>query len=175
MNICRELSHIVLFQYCSHSDSRPVKQWKIWIMFKNLTFHHYSRHFWGPLFGFRKRYNHENNENIWWKVLIFIIFHKLPQIIIFCCRYDTSKTVKIMKIWLKKLFFHNFSQATSDWHFLGSLFDFRKRYKHENNKDMFKTFHRLLQTVTFWGRYLASKSVKTMKRMKIWLNETHFS
>ena len=118
MNISRELSHIVLFKYCSHSDSRPLKQWKIWIMFKNLTFHHYSRHFWGPLFGFRKRYNHENNENIWWKALIFIIFHRVPQIITFCGRYVTSKTVKIMKIWLKNSFFiifHKLRQTGTFW------------------------------------------------------------
>ena len=55
----------------------------------------------------------------------------------------------------------------SDCHFWGSWFSFRNRKKHEKNKNMVKnahfiTFHRLHQTVTFWGRYLASENVKIM-------------
>ena len=34
---------------------------------------------------------------------------------------------------VKNAHFYHFSQATSDCHFLWSLFSFRKRYKHEKN------------------------------------------
>ena len=66
---------------------------------------------------------------------------------------------------------HKLSQTVT---FLGSLFSFRKRKNHENNENMVKrnsffiTFHKLCQTVTFWGRYLASETVKNMKRIKTW-------
>ena len=74
----------------------------------------------------------------------------------------------------KNAHFYHFSQAKSDCHFLGSLFSFRKRKNHENNENMvtckrnsfFITSHKLCQTVTFWGRYLASETLKNMKKVK---------
>ena len=39
---------------------------------------------------------------------------------------------------------------------------------------IFISFHKLRQTVPFWGRYLASEIVKNMKIMKIWLGKPLF-
>ena len=99
------------------------------------------------------------------------------------CRFEVvfsfiSENVKMMKIIIevKNIHFYHISQATSDCHFLGSLFSFRKRKNHENNESMvtckrnsfFITFHKLCQTVTFWGRDSTSETVKNMKRIKPW-------
>ena len=159
-------------------------------MVKNPHFYHFSQatsdcHFLGSLFSYRKRYKHEINKNMF-KNAHFYQFsqatsdcHFLGSLFSFRKRYKHE----INKNMFKNANFYHFSQTTSNCHFLESLFSFRKRYKHENNKNIcskmliFITSHKLSQTVTFWGRYLASESVKIMKIMKIWLhvNETHFS
>ena len=131
MNISCELSHIVLFQYCSHSDSRPLKQWKIWIMFKNVTIHHYSRHFLGVIFSFRKRYKHEKNK-ILVKKSHFYKFsqgtsdcHFLGSLFSFRKRYNHENNENMVN----SSHLYHFSQATSNYHFLGSLCYFKNSKK----------------------------------------------
>ena len=91
-----------------------------------------------------------------------------------CVSSENVTSMKMIKYMFKNAHFYHFSQAKSDCHFLGSLFIFRKRRNHENNENMVKrnsffiTFHKLCQTVTFWGRFLAAETVKTMKGIKAW-------
>ena len=138
-------------RYLTSEIVKNMKTMKIWL--EKLLFHHFSQvTLDGPLlrslFSFRKRKN--------MKIVPFW-GHYLGS--------ESVKPTKRIKIYLKELIFHHFSQATSDGPFLRSSFSFRKRENHENNKNPVKNsffiiFPKLRQTTPFWGRCLPSKSVK---------------